>query len=208
MTDADISAAWDAQALTLDDARRATGAHDLEMTRACVDAIQTWIPPSLESLRLLEIGCGIGRLTFPMARALPRSTILGVDASPKMLAYAKATRDKFYRDSGARFMQSCRPGPHGFGEGVYDGAWSVLTFQHLDPDLARDYVVAVGRALKPGGRFVFQFIEGDERQPLSNHFLLGDVCAWLGEGRFSVVFAERGVGHDLWTWIAAEKRAD
>lgn len=201
MTDAEISAAWDAQARTLADACRATGADQPEMTAVCLDWIQCWIPSSLEPLRCLEIGCGIGRLTFPMARSMPRATVLGLDASPKMLEYARAARG----DANVRFMQSCGPGAYGFGQDLYDAAWSVLTFQHLAPERAKEYVVAVGRALRQGGRFVFQFVEGEERQPLSNHFPLDEVCGWLGESRLRPIDSARGVGHELWTWIAAER---
>ena len=204
VTDAEISAAWDAQASSLEDARRATGAHDPEMTKICLAKIQEEIPPSLEPLRLIEIGCGIGRLTFPVARACPRSTILAIDASPKMLHYAKTARAK-HNIEGVRFMQSCRPGPYGFGEAIFDGAWTVLTLQHLEPTLAREYVHAVGRGLKIGGPFVFQFIQGTERASLSNHFSLEDVSAWCAEVGLRPMTVSVGDGHPLWTWVKAVK---
>lgn len=203
MTDAEISAAWDAQASTLEDARRATGADDFAMTKACLDVIQTWIPPSLEPLRLLEIGCGVGRLTLPLARVNPRAVIVGVDASPKMLAYAREARDR-HDVKNVRFIRACRPGPHGFG-GPYHAAYSALTFQHMSPSLAREYFVAVGEALVPNGIFVFQFIEGSERQPLSNHFSAGEIVSWLRDGGMGVLDTAHGIGHPLWTWVCASK---
>lgn len=39
--------------------------------------------------RLLDIGCGDGKVTAEIARALPRGAALGVDASPEMIAFAQ-----------------------------------------------------------------------------------------------------------------------
>jgi len=39
--------------------------------------------------RLLDVGCGDGKITAEIARALPRGQVLGVDASPEMIGFAK-----------------------------------------------------------------------------------------------------------------------
>jgi trans-aconitate methyltransferase len=41
--------------------------------------------------RILDVGCGDGKVTEEMARAVPRGRVLGVDASAEMIAYARAT---------------------------------------------------------------------------------------------------------------------
>src|SRR5215470_17441985 len=43
--------------------------------------------------RVLELACGSGRVTFPLAAALPRAEIVGVDSSIEMLGNAAAARD-------------------------------------------------------------------------------------------------------------------
>jgi trans-aconitate 2-methyltransferase len=41
--------------------------------------------------RVLDVGCGDGKVTAEIARAAPRGVVLGVDASAEMIAFAKRT---------------------------------------------------------------------------------------------------------------------
>ena len=38
---------------------------------------------------ILDVGCGDGKVTAELARAVPRGRVLGVDASPEMIAFAQ-----------------------------------------------------------------------------------------------------------------------
>lgn len=50
-----------------------------------------WLSPLLREQRtVVDVGCGAGRLTGPVARALPEARIVGVDLSPGKLVYARA----------------------------------------------------------------------------------------------------------------------
>jgi SAM-dependent methyltransferase len=53
-----------------------------------------WLEPVLRRLpadgRILDVGCGQGRLTLPLAEALPQATVVGVDVSQEALAAARA----------------------------------------------------------------------------------------------------------------------
>jgi trans-aconitate methyltransferase len=40
---------------------------------------------------VLDVGCGDGKVTAEIARALPRGSVTGVDASPQMIEYARKT---------------------------------------------------------------------------------------------------------------------
>ena len=46
---------------------------------------------------ILDVGCGDGKVTAEIARAVPRGSATGIDASPQMIAFAKKTfpRGKF-----------------------------------------------------------------------------------------------------------------
>lgn len=39
--------------------------------------------------RVLDVGCGDGKISAELARALPRGSVLGVDSSPEMLRFAR-----------------------------------------------------------------------------------------------------------------------
>jgi trans-aconitate 2-methyltransferase len=58
---------------------------------------QTWARELIAKLNLrgeehiLDVGCGDGKVTAEIARALPDGLVVGTDASPQMIAFAKKT---------------------------------------------------------------------------------------------------------------------
>jgi trans-aconitate 2-methyltransferase len=58
---------------------------------------QTWARELIAKLKLrgdehiLDVGCGDGKVTAEIARAVPRGSVTGVDASPQMSVFAKKT---------------------------------------------------------------------------------------------------------------------
>lgn len=58
---------------------------------------QTWARELIAKLDLrgdehiLDVGCGDGKVTAELARALPRGSVTGMDASPQMIEFAKKT---------------------------------------------------------------------------------------------------------------------
>ena len=58
---------------------------------------QTWARELIAKLNLrgnehiLDVGCGDGKVTAEIARALPHGSATGVDASAEMIAFAKKT---------------------------------------------------------------------------------------------------------------------
>jgi trans-aconitate methyltransferase len=57
---------------------------------------QTWARELISKLklrgdeRILDVGCGDGKVTAEIARAVPKGEVMGVDASPQMIEFAKA----------------------------------------------------------------------------------------------------------------------
>jgi SAM-dependent methyltransferase len=108
-------------------------------------------------LSMLEIGCGVGRMTRMLARIFAQVTAL--DISGEMVARARAnTADlpnvKILLGDGATLEP--------LASDSYDFVFSFIVFQHI-PSLAiiNSYCREAHRILKPGGLFKFQ-VQGDE----------------------------------------------
>ena len=102
--------------------------------------------------RVLDVGCGPGRLTMEAAQAAgPTGDVLGIDLSTEMvdLASHKAKRAR----SPARFVAAgieALPVP----DAHVDVVLASLMLHHLPSELQERGVAEVLRVLKPGGRFV------------------------------------------------------
>jgi ubiquinone/menaquinone biosynthesis C-methylase UbiE len=102
--------------------------------------------------RVLDVGCGPGRLTMGAAQAAGRTgETLGIDASPEMIALAteKASRASIPASFRVAAIEALPvPDKH------FDVALASLMIHHLPPDLQRRGVAEIFRVLKPDGRFV------------------------------------------------------
>ena len=101
---------------------------------------------------VLDIGCGVGRLTRPLAGRAQR--VIALDVSREMLARAAELNPGLenveWRHGDGRSLT-------GVGTGTIDACVSHVVFQHLpDPQLTLGYVREMGRVLRPGGWATFQ----------------------------------------------------
>lgn len=99
----------------------------------------------IEQGRLLDVGCGPGRLDRLLAAARPELDVEGIDASPEMVREAgmgPALPNLRFR------VGSAEDAP--FSE-EFDFAIAILTFHHWEEPVAG--LAGVHRTLKPGGRF-------------------------------------------------------
>jgi ubiquinone/menaquinone biosynthesis C-methylase UbiE len=104
------------------------------------------------SEKMLEIGCGIGRMTRYFARRFKE--VHGIDVSPEMISRAtehlkEALNVSLHVGNGRDLG--------GFADGSFDFAFSYITFQHI-PSVAitSEYIREAGRVLQRGGHFYFQ----------------------------------------------------
>lgn len=103
---------------------RAYAEADFASTDAAFSArIQALLAPSAPPVsageaaaapRILDLGCGPGNITFRLAAALPRASVLGIDGAAAMLALAEGQRQhEPHRWPRLRFHQVCLPLPAG-----------------------------------------------------------------------------------------------
>jgi len=107
--------------------------------------------------RVLELACGSGRVTFPLAAALPRAEIVGVDSSMEMLGKAAEARNGTQSSVRPRisFVKGDMrdwPGSGDAFDAVVIACCSVSHLLTLD-DRRRTWATAF-RLLRPGGIFV------------------------------------------------------
>ncbi|MBV8733116.1 MAG: class I SAM-dependent methyltransferase [Acidobacteriia bacterium] len=103
-------------------------------------------------LRMLEIGCGVGRMTRMLSRIFGHVT--GVDISEEMIRQARENTadlpnvDLMLGDGGTLA---------GLPDATYDFAFSFIVFQHIPAySVIASYCREVYRILKPRGLFKFQ----------------------------------------------------
>jgi SAM-dependent methyltransferase len=131
---------------------------------------------------VVEIGCGIGRLTRELAPHVAR--LFACDISEEMLSRARARCAGILHIEFLRIDGDLAPVP----SGIADFVFSHLVFQHVPlRNLIRRYLAEAFRTLKPGGVFRAN-VDGRSRQWWRR--VLAD--SWSG-----VVFSESGWRRDL-----------
>jgi trans-aconitate methyltransferase len=116
---------------------------------------QTWARELITQLklkggeRILDVGCGDGKITAEIARAIPQGSAVGVDASPQMIAYAakifptaKNPNLEFHAMD-ARKIQFVRK---------FDLVFSNAALHWVDDHQA--FLRGAASVLRPGGRLV------------------------------------------------------
>jgi SAM-dependent methyltransferase len=104
--------------------------------------------------RALDFGCGLGRLTQPLADRFDQA--VGVDIAASMIEGARAANQ---RGSRCQFVHNERDDLSVFGDGTFDFVFSLLVLQHMPPALAERYMGEFVRVLKSGGIGFFQMPE-------------------------------------------------
>ena len=128
----DVAGFWSSGAMIWRDLKRASG----------------YAPSSRHAV--LEIGCGIGRLSRVIAPEVGR--LRSVDISQEMLACARAENPhlSFAAIDGASLND--------YGDGTFDLVVAYCVWQHLpSPEVFRQCVSESHRVLRPGGRLIFTY---------------------------------------------------
>ena len=148
------------------DERYRTERFDSEMRReffrsgeehvAWVDAaIRRLVTPAFSPARILDFGCGVGRLVLPLARI--GREVVGADVSPEMLSEAQrnASEAGLTNASFVRVDDSLRSVP-----GEFDLVHSFIVLQHIPTARGEAIAQRLVRRLAPGGVAALHFTYG------------------------------------------------
>lgn len=122
-----------------------SGRRDLDILLA----VGTKAGPLGKSL-IVDLGCGIGRLTRPMSEVFDH--VVGVDISEQMLAQA---RENVARAS-VRFIRVGHDCRLDVSDSAADVVLAWTVFRHTPKAVFARYLDEARRVLKPGGRLLFE----------------------------------------------------
>lgn len=152
---------------------------------------------------LLEIGCGAGRMTRPLADLV--GEVHAVDVSPEMLAIA---RRRLADKPNATFHQIDGRSLEPLGEQRFDIVFSTIVFQHIPELAAIESLVADAAArTRPGGVLKLQ-VQGDRPvgSPERDTWLGAtvsalDVLRWLEAFQLELLDSAGAGTQEMWLWL-------
>ena len=104
--------------------------------------------------RMLEVGCGVGRMTFALAKRF--GTVEAIDISGEMIQRAKELQARLGIGN-VRFQVGNGKDLRAYPDESMDFGFSHIVFQHIpEISIILNYVREIGRVLKKGGLFRFQ----------------------------------------------------
>jgi len=128
------------------DAFWASGPNDVD---AVLGALGVEIEPDDD---IVEIGCGVGRMTRPMAER--GRSVRALDVSAEMLQQARAENPQL---DNVEWIHGNGTELNGIDDASADGVLSYVVLQHIpDPQVTLGYIREMGRILRPGGWAAFQ----------------------------------------------------
>ena len=157
-----------------------------------------------KQMRVVEIGCGAGRLTRALAEIF--GEVHAVDVSPEMIELARAglageRNVHLYVNNGEDL--SVLPG------GAYHFAFSFIVFQHVpEKAIVEGYLREAHRVLAAGGLFKFQVEGGGGRGHGDTwngvSFTEGELREMAGRCGFEVRYTEGAGTQYFWVWAFRE----
>jgi len=138
-----------------------TGREEIAREFAAIEALGVEVPHG----RVLDFGCGLGRLTQALAERFDEA--VGVDIAASMIEGARAANQ---RGSRCQYVLNERDDLSNFGDGTFDFVLCFAVFEHIPPSLAERYMRELIRVLKPGGIGSFRVME-HSRNPVKRFLM-------------------------------------
>ena len=113
-------------------------------------------------LRILDLGCGPGRLTVALKDRFPEAEVWGVDVSGPMVRYAHMRAADLGKD--VHFVQALAE-ETGFPDGHFDLVFAYILFHEVPASATRTIVKEVHRITRPGGVFQSVDFPAEQRPP-------------------------------------------
>ena len=130
----------------------------------------------LADARLLEWGCGPGRLIRHLSALVPGATIFGTDYNPATIAWCRAHLP------GIHFAHNQLLPPLPFADGFVDAAYAISIFTHLSAAAHRQWWAELVRVVRPGGLVLFtshgQPFRARLRPAEQQQFDAGELVVW------------------------------
>lgn len=101
--------------------------------------------------RVLEFGCGCGRVAAPLL-ALRPVALTGCDINPQLIGWCAA-------NLAGEFVVTRPDPPLPFPEGGFDLVYASSVFTHMNDARGRAWFAELARVARPGGRAVISFLD-------------------------------------------------
>jgi SAM-dependent methyltransferase len=151
--------------------------------------------------RVLDIGCGIGRMALPLTQYLETGTYDGIDVSAEGIAWCAANISPHYGNFHFHHLDLAHPlyNPSGvlqtsdvklpFEAGAFDFIFMTSVITHLTAAEVRPYVREIKRLLAPGGRCL-----------VTTFMLNGPAREGLQAGRGVLPFDGAATEHEIYAY--------
>ena len=121
-------------------------------------------------MRILDFGCGCGRVAAYVMKSAPQSEFCGVDVDAEAVQWCS---DHL---KGGDFRRTLPNPPLPYPSGYFDVIYCVSVFTHLDEKMQDAWLEELKRVLSPGGILIFtvhgrvaaELLASDEREKLGH----------------------------------------
>lgn len=164
----------------------------------CLSQIIPHISPAIKAgSRILDFGCGIGRLTIPMAQHHKAASLVGYDITEKFLDDA----GKQATESGVKCFFTNKLN----GMMKFDSAYSMMVLQHLTHPAKKQMIKSIANLLNKHGLVRLQYVEGDNHSFLTHDARQSEMDKWCSDAGLRIIDVEFNLLYPRWSWITAVK---